>query len=546
MKKSLRCILNIFLIASLLIASVVTCNAKQQSEADEYTEKTNDNYSYTGVVSDTRGRYVLNVEYMLDPSWFFESNEVFNSSLNKTSALFSIAAYRNLNNYLSAKQGDNLIVDRDVEFNEYISRMGFADSRYVETKSIYNDIHNARFYAAYKKINYNGTAKNLIVINIRGTDSSYEEWLSNFDFAGEDNSVTGDYWRNNNNHKGFDIAANKIMDYMVDYVKSNNLDSSDNVYWIMGHSRGAGIANVLGANYEKMQATAFTYTFASPRTTIDKDYASIKTVFNTVNEEDFVAYMPGDASGYERYGTTIKKSGFDYAELNNNKLMNNYSNEEYSYMNKSERDSLINFRKSIDGMFLNSTGDVRVDAYSYEVDDRYMLLSFQSQEAYNFVYTNSSASMKAYFDTLTMITAEDGTIKVYGSLSNYFPLIAGMSSGQINPIALLMIQGEGVAKSFTSSMTSILQGFSKAHLATTYYIIADQIDIETSSLKNKISDDKSEEIVEDKAEEKEDFIVEKNDNKNVIMIILIMIVIAIMFIGLLIFIKKKKYKIHKK
>lgn len=139
----------------------------------------------------------------------------------------------------------------------------------------------------------------IVSITLRGT---YEkEWYSNFDI-GRDVSYT-------KAHAGFknasDYALEKLMMYMVNY----GTDRDHCKFLVTGHSRGAAVANLMskelidtfGAN------NVYAYTFATPNTTTDKNatdnhYAGI---FNFINPEDFISYIPLESWGFTKYGTTI-------------------------------------------------------------------------------------------------------------------------------------------------------------------------------------------------------------------------------------------------
>ena len=72
---------------------------------------------------------------------------------------------------------------------------------------------------------------------------------------------------------------------------------------ITGHSRGAAIANLIGANYEKKaNTTTYTYTFATPNNTAASNVRDYKTIFNIVNADDMIPFMPLSQWGFDKYG----------------------------------------------------------------------------------------------------------------------------------------------------------------------------------------------------------------------------------------------------
>jgi hypothetical protein len=142
----------------------------------------------------------------------------------------------------------------------------------------------------------------VVNVTVRGTNASIEEWSSNFDIGDIRYDFPDDDWVNNLNHKGFDVAAVRIMRVVDEYIARQGLEESQLVYWITGHSRGASIANIIGANYEKEGKTAFTYTFATPNCTLDPAAHSYRSIFNIINEDDFVPCLPMEMWGYTTYG----------------------------------------------------------------------------------------------------------------------------------------------------------------------------------------------------------------------------------------------------
>jgi hypothetical protein len=89
-----------------------------------------------------------------------------------------------------------------------------------------------------------------------------------------------------------------------DYVSRRSLTSTmSKAIMITGHSRGAAIANLLGAHFEKdPNYTSFTYTFAAPNPTTDNTTGSYKTIFNVVNQDDIIPYLPLSNWGFNKYG----------------------------------------------------------------------------------------------------------------------------------------------------------------------------------------------------------------------------------------------------
>lgn len=250
------------------------------------------------------------VKFNMDYRWFFKDNTVYNSDLSKTSILLSSAVYNE--NSLSIQDSVNTNTTTGKDINSVLQYLGMSATKSVALNSKYNDIHVSEVGLGYRTVNYNGQEKNIVAVVVRGTNGTIQEWSSNFEIGDSSKYYTISDWITKNNHAGFDIAANRIMKEVTQYVSDNGLNASNTVYWITGHSRGAAIANIIGAYYESANKTAFTYTFATPNTTLATNAANYKTIFNIVNEDDLVPYMPMNAWGYGRYGQTANKSLSSY------------------------------------------------------------------------------------------------------------------------------------------------------------------------------------------------------------------------------------------
>jgi hypothetical protein len=126
-------------------------------------------------------------------------------------------------------------------------------------------------------------------------------------------------WLNKKNHKGFDVAANRILTKFYDYIARHGLEDAPNkTILISGHSRGASISNLLGAHFhDNPDYTSFTYTFATPYSTTDPNAADYRSVFNLVNSDDMIPYLPLAEWGFKKYGTTKTVSVSAYYEDNN-------------------------------------------------------------------------------------------------------------------------------------------------------------------------------------------------------------------------------------
>ena len=171
----------------------------------------------------------------------------------------------------------------------------------------------------HRKIIYNGIENEVIVAAVRGTNGTNAEWSSNFDVGADTAayySATGyshPDWKDKINHKGFDVTANRVMQRLSAYIAQYVEPTARKNILITGHSRGAAIANIIGKCYEDDPLyNSYTYTYATPNNTTAANRSSYKTIFNIINEDDMIPYLPLDSWGFGNYGSTRSISVRDY------------------------------------------------------------------------------------------------------------------------------------------------------------------------------------------------------------------------------------------
>lgn len=204
---------------------------------------------------------------------------------------------------------------------ELAELFGLSDFRQIAVAS--PDGHDADDVTEILLAHRNVDGTELVLLAVRGTQGE-TEWLSNLD-PGAD---TADYrnttgtlhpdWSDPANHKGFDVAATRVIRELEQYA-AECLPDAPRVLLVTGHSRGGAIANLIGARIERGKDCAgwrsFAYTFSSPRTTAAYDVGKIYTVFNIVNSDDIVTMVPMESIGFKRYGRDVAASADENAEL---------------------------------------------------------------------------------------------------------------------------------------------------------------------------------------------------------------------------------------
>ncbi|SET45417.1 lipase family protein [[Clostridium] polysaccharolyticum] len=269
--------------------------------ADYADPKPNDN-GFAGTVKN--GGFDINshVDYAMDYRAFFGAPSAFNSQLCKISSIYANMAY----GFEYADETSN----RTYDFTSLMNYQGLSDVRKVDLRSIYSDYDVSTFYIGHRTVTYQGITKDIISVSVKGTGSTIDEWTSNFDVGNTAQFSKYADWTDSTNHKGFDVVAVRIQRYIKDYVSNYCSSSNTKAYWVVGHSRGAAVANILGAKLTDAGSTVYTYTFATPNTTTKSAATTSRytNIFNVVNKDDFVPYLPCTAWGFRRYGRTSIES----------------------------------------------------------------------------------------------------------------------------------------------------------------------------------------------------------------------------------------------
>lgn len=274
-------------------------------------------------------QYEENYDFRLND--FFLDNKTFNKRLCKVSCIMSGMAYnKNESDGDPADAADDEYlmqymkkartisgnikkkkVKNKMDIKEVLSMHGFEEVKAITVGK--TDNHRTKCYFGVRKIVSGNRERCLVAVVVKGTNGTAEEWSSNFEFGtGINGGVDKNSdWKNISNHKGFDIAATRVKKELDNYVAQYSqkyVGSNKIVYWIMGHSRGAAIANILAANLIDENKITYAYTFASPNTTNSKsrNNEKYKSIFNIVNEDDFVPILPCSDWGFGRYGRSAE------------------------------------------------------------------------------------------------------------------------------------------------------------------------------------------------------------------------------------------------
>ena len=198
-------------------------------------------------------------------SWLRSSATSFNHSLGIASAVLSTDVYSEANIKLG------------------LECLGF-DKDSIETKFDYDwyNVHRVAYAMGTKKLDEDTT---LVAVALRGTQES--EPLS---YATLNATIA--------------LSATFVANDLNTYI-SRNVSTKNVKFWFTGHSRGAGVANLLGAAYSSAygQSNVFVYGFATPLvvdriTDLRKD--DYLNIFNILNASDAVCIVP---PGFFRFGS---------------------------------------------------------------------------------------------------------------------------------------------------------------------------------------------------------------------------------------------------
>jgi len=165
----------------------------------------------------------------------------------------------------------------------------------------------------HRRVEYSGAVHEIILLYI-SDNLMHNEWFSYFDVGADiseyfdiSGSIHPD-WLDKSNHKGFDVAANRIISSARDYMGRLGLEGQTTL-WVTGFGRGGAVANIVGAYFEnEPEMIAFTYAFAAPNVTANLAAREYQTIFNIINEDDMIPLFPPAEWGFTRFGRDLSMS----------------------------------------------------------------------------------------------------------------------------------------------------------------------------------------------------------------------------------------------
>lgn len=175
---------------------------------------------------------------------------------------------------------------------EKLALMGYENTSYICRNQSTSFGSGIAFSASVKE----AQGKNQVLLVFRGTHKG--EWYSNFQIG------------EGTEHAGFSAATDFALQELEGYLEKQKLSEETLEIMITGHSRGGAVANLLAKRLVDSDSfeTVTAYTFASPATTTAEDAktSAYNYIYNILNPEDFICYIPLEKWGYTRYGRDME------------------------------------------------------------------------------------------------------------------------------------------------------------------------------------------------------------------------------------------------
>ena len=322
-------------------------------------------------------------------------------NINKARIALLFAA--NICNYSQINVSGAVPLDQAMGYVRLFARFELEDIRDYVISSNSGDADTSYIQIAHHFIKTNKKKYDIVFCSV--IDSSIlSTWESNTD-VGYDNesyySKAGQCveWTEKENHKGFDVSANRTVTTIEEYLSSIKSRKTPQILYLFGHSRGGAISNLAAKKLIDKGHNVVAYTMASPLTTTSSEASNPKYnhIFNYVNAVDTFTHIPSADWGFKRYGQDIHFDIRNYKE----------AFKQYTGLDLPEYED-----SSIVETLLNSTCESRELAYVF--DEKYTLdtskeLDDQAAvdkyiENYKKKFSTSFESLQSYvrFDVTTV------------------------------------------------------------------------------------------------------------------------------------------------
>lgn len=327
------------------------------------------------------------IEMDWDEDCFIKTNpKTYSHMIARVAAMLSCIAYI----HVEQKTDDN-------EMLRSYQLLGFNEKNiywnYNLDYSNHIDKNNQAAYSfAFKDIQTPSGTKKLVFLIIRGTPLNANEWQSNLnisDSSREEVTI----------HEGFLSTCELIKQDFYNFLDRNKISKEDSYFLLSGHSRGAALANLLGAVfYDEQVITSekvFVYTFASPNVTQDSRALEAKYSFiwNIISAEDAVPSVPPYRNNWKwkKFGQT--RVMVNYWNTDSDTYMNNYIPRMNTYYKKLLLREYVPLKT---GPFYQvQTGRVLTSYYKNVGNYYWQGLHFMSSAALNLAFPDETKQQKA-------------------------------------------------------------------------------------------------------------------------------------------------------
>lgn len=283
-------------------------NVEKSFEATVDETDINENIPYLGPI---------NVSY--DLSTFVDKENDPSVKKAQISVLFSTNICRHTRLLIN---NENYPIQTLESYEDFYNYLDFKD---VTKEEVYSsngvDINDfSILHMGHREIRHN--KKNYDVLFCTVLDSSVVAgWESNFHVGYDSDDYydkTGQHsdWTEKENHKGFDVTANRCIPVIENYISSKLNKKSQQILYIFGHSRGGAVSNLIAKKLIDKNYDVTAYTSASPLTTTSSNTGDSKynRIFNYINSRDVVTCVPPASIGFKRYGQDIVFDINDYQD----------------------------------------------------------------------------------------------------------------------------------------------------------------------------------------------------------------------------------------
>ena len=251
-------------------------------------------------VTGTYGHSPNSYDHTLYDSFIY-SDSFFEQSAYTANLHLAIVSLVLAETSISAKDVD--YSEKSKNLTEFLTNVGFQDIAVNDDYKIKPTENTFAVAVAYKQLG------DTVLLAIVPRSAGYEvEWGDNFNIGS-----TG-------LHAGYENARNKCLEFAKEYISSRSdvFNNKTVKVWVSGYSRGAGVANVIGAALDDdstgyiglnvSQENIFTYTFGSPLTAssdLNPSDAKYNNIHNYYSDYDMSTMMPLATWGFNRFGENI-------------------------------------------------------------------------------------------------------------------------------------------------------------------------------------------------------------------------------------------------